>query len=224
MFLRTGDVRTHGLNLLTWSSFSYYQSAFGLISPGFNLNQKIQQMDEVRQQIISLLEENIRNIPDFPKEGIQFKDITPLLRNPDTLELTSQVLARPFRHSDIDYVVGLESRGFLFGTNLAQDLHAGFVPIRKPGKLPAETVSATYALEYGEDTLEMHKDAFSDGDRILIHDDLIATGGSARAATELVEELGGKVVGYSFIVELAGLQGRNQLSDEAQMEILISLD
>ena len=181
-------------------------------------------MDEVKQQIVELLKKNIRNIPDFPKPGIQFKDITPLLKNPDTLELTSQVLARPFRHMDIDYVVGLESRGFLFGTNLAQDLHAGFIPIRKPGKLPAETISATYALEYGEDEIQMHKDAFSEGAKILIHDDLIATGGSAKAATELVEELGGEVVGYSFIVELAALRGREQLNGDSKMEILISLD
>ncbi len=180
-------------------------------------------MDGVKQQIIALLKENIRNIPDFPKPDIQFKDITPLLQNADTLELTSQVLARPFRHSDIDYVVGLESRGFLFGTNLAQDLHAGFIPIRKPGKLPAETISATYALEYGEDTVEMHKDAFSKGDRILIHDDLIATGGSAKAATELVEKLGGKVVGYSFIIELEALKGCEALPDNIQKDILISL-
>lgn len=181
-------------------------------------------MDEVRQKIIDLIEKNIRNIPDFPKPGIQFKDITPLLRNPDTLELTSQVLARPFRHVDIDYVVGLESRGFLFGTNLAQDLHAGFVAIRKPGKLPADTISATYALEYGEDTIEMHRDAFDNGAKILIHDDLIATGGSAKAATELVEKLGGEVVGYSFIIELAALQGREKLPADIQKEILVSLD
>lgn len=181
-------------------------------------------MDDVKQQIIALLKENIRNIPDFPRKGIQFKDITPLLQNPDTLELTSQVLARPFRYMDINYVVGLESRGFLFGTNLAQDLHAGFIPIRKPGKLPADTISATYALEYGEDTIEMHTDAFSEGDRILIHDDLIATGGSAKAVTELVEELGGEVAGYSFIIELAALNGRNQLPKNIQKEILISLD
>lgn len=180
-------------------------------------------MNEVRQQIIELLKQNIRNIPDFPKEGIQFKDITPLLKNPDTLELTSQVLARPFRHMDIDYVVGLESRGFLFGTNLAQDLHAGFIPIRKPGKLPADTISATYALEYGEDIIEMHTDAFNNGARILIHDDLIATGGSAKAATELVEKLGGEVVGYSFIVELADLNGKHDLPDGPKMEILVSL-
>ncbi len=181
-------------------------------------------MEEVRQQIITLLKNNIRNIPDFPKKGINFKDITPLLRNEDTLELTSQVLARPFRNMDVDYVVGLESRGFLFGTNLAQDLHAGFVPIRKPGKLPAETVSATYELEYGEDELQMHKDAFGEGDRIIIHDDLIATGGSAKAATELVQEIGGNVVGYSFIVELAALNGRDELPQDPKIDILISLD
>ncbi|MEL7834690.1 adenine phosphoribosyltransferase [Fodinibius sp. Rm-B-1B1-1] len=180
-------------------------------------------MDGVKQQIIALLKKNIRNIPDFPKPGIQFKDITPLLQNPDTLELTSQVLARPFRKKNIDYVVGLESRGFLFGTNLAQDLHAGFIPIRKPGKLPAETVSATYALEYGEDTIEMHKDAFSKGDRILVHDDLIATGGSAKAATDLVQKLGGDVVGYSFIIALEALEGVNMLPDHIQKEVLLSL-
>ncbi len=180
-------------------------------------------MDEVRQKIIALLKENIRNVPDFPKPGIQFKDITPLLGNPDTLELTSQILSRPFRNANIDYVVGLESRGFLFGTNLAQDLHAGFVPIRKPGKLPAETISATYALEYGEDTIEIHKDAFTTGDRVLIHDDLIATGGSALAATELVERLGAEVAGYSFIVELAVLSGRNKLKENIPVDILLSL-
>lgn len=180
-------------------------------------------MDGVKQQIIALLKENIRNIPDFPKKGIQFKDITPLLQNPDTLELTSQVLARPFRHMAIDYVVGLESRGFLFGTNLAQDLHAGFIPIRKPGKLPAETVSATYTLEYGEDTIEIHRDAFEEGHRVLIHDDLIATGGSAKAATELVEHLGGRVVGYSFIIELKALQGCDKLPANIKKDVLLSL-
>ncbi len=180
-------------------------------------------MESVRQSILDLLESEIRNIPDFPKEGIQFKDITPLLKNPDTLELTSQVLARPFRHEDIDYVIGIESRGFLFGTNLAQDLHAGFIPIRKPGKLPADTVSATYALEYGQDTIEMHSDAFHEGARILIHDDLIATGGSAKAATELVEKLGATVVGYSFIIELADLHGKARLSEDAHYEVLLSV-
>lgn len=180
-------------------------------------------MDSVRKSIIELLEKNIRNVPDFPSEGIQFKDITPLLKNSDTLELTSQVLARPFRHENIDYVAGLESRGFLFGTNLAQDLHAGFIPIRKPGKLPADTVSATYQLEYGQDSLEIHTDALEEGDRVLIHDDLIATGGSAKAATELIEKLGAKVVGYSFIIELSALEGRDVLPEGRHYEVLLSL-
>lgn len=180
-------------------------------------------MDAVRQQIISLLKNSIRNVPDFPKEGIQFKDITPLLQNPDTLKLTSQLLARPYLNQDIDYVVGLESRGFLFGPRLAQDLNAGFIPIRKPGKLPAETIAATYALEYGEDTIEIHMDAFSDGDRVLIHDDLIATGGSAAAATELVERLEAQVAGYSFIVALEALKGEQELREGVPIDILLSL-
>ena len=180
-------------------------------------------MDAVKKSIVDLLKTHIRNVPDFPKPGIQFKDITPLLKNPDTLELTSQVLARPFRNKKIDHVVGLESRGFLFGTNLAQDLHAGFVPIRKPDKLPADTVTASYELEYGVDTIEMHSDALSKGDRVLIHDDLIATGGSAKAATELVEKLGATVVGYSFIIELSALQGKDALKPDADIDILISL-
>lgn len=180
-------------------------------------------MESVNKSILELLESEIRNIPDFPKPGIAFKDITPLLKNPDTLELTSQMLARPFRHSQIDYVVGIESRGFLFGTNLAQDLHAGFIPVRKPGKLPADTVSETYALEYGEDKVEMHADALEDGTKVIIHDDLIATGGSAQAATQLVEKLGAAVVGYSFILELAALKGRDLLSSDAHYEVLISI-
>jgi adenine phosphoribosyltransferase len=180
-------------------------------------------MEAVKKSILNLLESNIRNIPDFPKKGIQFKDITTLLKNPDTLELTSQVLARPFRHKAVDYVAGLESRGFLFGTNLAQDLHAGFIPIRKPDKLPAETISATYELEYGVDRLEMHTDALKKGDRVVIHDDLIATGGSAKAATELVEETGAKVIGYSFIIELKDLNGRKALPEKPHYEVLISI-
>ncbi|MFH5834398.1 adenine phosphoribosyltransferase [Halalkalibaculum sp. DA384] len=180
-------------------------------------------MESVNRSILQLLESEIRNIPDFPRPGIAFKDITPLLKNPDTLELTSRMLARPFRHSQVDYVIGIESRGFLFGTNLAQDLHAGFIPVRKPGKLPADTVSETYALEYGEDQVEMHADAFKNGDKVIIHDDLIATGGSARAATQLVEKLGGDVIGYSFIIELQALRGREQLPSDTPCEVLISL-
>ncbi|MDX1619298.1 MAG: adenine phosphoribosyltransferase [Balneolaceae bacterium] len=180
-------------------------------------------MESVKKSIVELLKSNIRNIPDFPKEGIDFKDITPLLKDADTLELTSQLLARPFRHKQVDYVLGIESRGFLFGTNLAQDLHAGFIPIRKPGKLPAQTISATYALEYGNDTVEMHRDALPEDANVILHDDLIATGGSAKAATELAEKLGAKVIGYSFIIELEALQGRKNLPGGIPYEVLISL-
>jgi len=180
-------------------------------------------MEDVKKSIVELLKSNIRTIHDFPKPGIEFKDITPLLKDPDTLELTSQLLARPYRHSQIDYVLGIESRGFLFGTNLAQDLHAGFIPIRKPGKLPAQTISATYALEYGNDTVEIHEDALPNGANVIIHDDLIATGGSAKAATELAEKLGASVTGYSFIIELEDLKGREKLPSDIPYEVLFSL-
>jgi adenine phosphoribosyltransferase len=180
-------------------------------------------MNALNKGTLQLLKDNIRNIPDFPKPGIQFKDISPLLQNAKTLDLTSKLLAEPFRGHDIDYVIGLESRGFLFGTNLAQDLHAGFIPVRKPGKLPARTISATYDLEYGEDTLEMHADALKQGKNVLIHDDLIATGGSAKAVTELVEKLGGLVKGYSFIIELEGLNGKKNLLEDIPVEILLTL-
>lgn len=180
-------------------------------------------MQKVEQSIKEYLLENIRTIPDFPKPGIQFKDITPLLRNKKSLELTTYLLCQPYINQQIDVVVGLESRGFLFGTNIATELHAGFVPVRKPGKLPFTTNSESYALEYGTDSLEMHSDAISPGDRILIHDDLIATGGSAAAATRLVERLGGIVVGYSFIIELGFLNGREALQSKCPIEAIITL-
>lgn len=180
-------------------------------------------MDDVKKSILDYLENSIRNIPDFPKKGIQFKDITPLLNDPDALKLTSNLLARPFLRTKVDQVIGLESRGFLFGPGLAEDLNAGFIPIRKPGKLPAKTITATYELEYGEDQLQIHADAIQEGDQVLIHDDLIATGGSASAATELVQTLGGKVVGYSFIIELEVLKGRNKLPGNIRIDTLLSL-
>lgn len=180
-------------------------------------------MPQARQQLIAKLHKQMRNIPDFPRKGIQFKDITPLLHKSETLRLTSQALLHPFLGIDIDYVLGLESRGFIFGPRLAQDLNAGFIPIRKPGKLPAETVSTRFQLEYGEDTIEMHKDAVNSGDRVLIHDDLIATGGSAAAATELVEGQGGKVVGYSFIVALESLKGIKKLKPNIPTDVLMHL-
>ncbi len=180
-------------------------------------------MQKVEESIKEYLLEHIRTIPDFPKPGIQFKDITTLLADKKALQLTSILLCEPFREMEVDYVVGLESRGFLFGTNMAQDLNAGFVPVRKPGKLPAQTITETYALEYGEDSLEMHSDAFKEGAKIIIHDDLIATGGSAAATTRLVERLGAQVIGYSFIMELSFLSGREALSKTAPVESIIIL-
>ncbi len=180
-------------------------------------------MQKVEESIKEYLLEHIRTIPDFPKPGIQFKDITTLLADKKALQLTSLMLCEPFRETDVDYIVGLESRGFLFGTNMAQDLNAGFVPVRKPGKLPSHTISETYALEYGEDSLEMHSDAFKEGAKVIIHDDLIATGGSAAAATRLVERLGAHVIGYSFIMELSFLKGREALSKTAPVESIIIL-
>ncbi len=180
-------------------------------------------MQKVEESIKEYLIENIRTIPDFPKPGIQFKDITTLLADKKALQLTSFMLTEPWLEKQVDYIVGLESRGFLFGTNMAQDLNAGFIPVRKPGKLPSDTISETYALEYGEDSLELHSDAFKEGAKVVIHDDLIATGGSASAATRLVERLGGEVIGYSFIMELSFLKGRDSLSKTAPVESIIIL-
>ena len=157
------------------------------------------------------LRDHIRDIPDFPKEGIVFKDITPLLLDPASLDLAVQLLAEWARPREIDYVLAAEARGFILGAALALELDAGFVPARKPGKLPSQTVSAEYILEYGVDALEMHSDALADGARVLIHDDLLATGGTALALAELVEELGGTVVGFAFLVELGFLEGRRRL-------------
>lgn len=178
-------------------------------------------MQKVEESIKEYLLDNIRTIPDFPKPGIQFKDITTLLSNKKALQLTTFLLTEPYLEKEVDVVVGLESRGFLFGTNIAQNLNAGFVPVRKPGKLPADTISQEYELEYGTDTLEMHSDAILPGSKVLIHDDLIATGGSAVAATKLVQELGGKVIGYSFIMELSFLKGRALLEKEAPIESIL---
>lgn len=178
-------------------------------------------MQKVEESIKEYLLDNIRTIPDFPKPGIQFKDITTLLSNKKALQLTTFLLTEPYLEKEVDVVVGLESRGFLFGTNIAQNLNAGFVPVRKPGKLPADTISQEYELEYGTDTLEMHADAILPGSKVLIHDDLIATGGSAVAATKLVQELGGKVIGYSFIIELSFLKGRTLLEKEAPIESIL---
>lgn len=157
------------------------------------------------------LKQYIRSVIDFPKKGIVFRDITTLLKDPVALKKTSTLLFNFTKNKNITKVVGIESRGFMFGITLAEKLDVGFVPCRKPGKLPAETESVTYDLEYGSDSLEMHKDAIREGDKVLIHDDLLATGGTAQAACKLVEKLGGEVVQISFIIELSFLKGRTKL-------------
>lgn len=169
------------------------------------------------------LESFIRDVPDFPKKGIIFKDITTLLKNPDALTKTASILYELAKDKGISKVAGIESRGFIFGALLAEKLNAGFVPIRKPNKLPAEKISETYALEYGTDMIEIHTDAIIPGDRVLLHDDLLATGGTAQAAVKLIEKLGGEVVQISFLIELAFLNGRELLKGY-EIQSLITYD
>ena len=161
---------------------------------------------------MSDLAAHIRDIPDFPKPGIVFKDITPLLLDPEALDRAVVLLAEWARPKRIDLVVAAEARGFILGAALARELGVGFVPARKPGKLPYDTVSAEYILEYGVDALEMHADALSDGARVLLHDDLLATGGTAKALADLVTESGAELVGCAFLVELSFLRGRDKLA------------
>jgi adenine phosphoribosyltransferase len=170
----------------------------------------MRQGDAVR---IVKLRDLIRDVPDFPKKGIVFKDITPLLADPAGLSLAVEYLTQPFRGTPIDVVVGAESRGFIFGTAVARNLSAGFVPIRKPGKLPRKTRVQEYALEYGTDKLEIHEDAIQPGMRVLMVDDLLATGGTMAACCRLVESLGGKIAGIAFLIELTFLNGRKLLAD-----------
>ena len=165
----------------------------------------------------------IRDIPDFPQEGIVFKDITPLLADPDALGSAVKGLAEYARGLNVDCVIAAEARGFLLGPTLALELGAGFVLARKPGKLPFQTVSAEYLLEYGSDRLELHSDAIGHGARVLVHDDLLATGGTASALCELVELLGGEVVGCGFLIELANLGGRERLAPH-EAHALLSYD
>ena len=167
------------------------------------------------------LKAKIRNIPDFPKKGILFKDITPLLKDFESLKESIVKLADFFRDYEIDYVVGIEARGFLVGTPLALELKKGFIPIRKPGKLPHEVLKREYELEYGKNILEIHKDAVNKGDKILIIDDLLATGGTTYAASKMVEELGGEVVACGFLLELDALNGREILEDYEVRSLLI---
>lgn len=158
------------------------------------------------------LKKYIREVPDYPKEGILFYDITTLLKNPTALRETVDRFVWLFADQKVDKVIGIESRGFMFAPMVAYSLNAGFIPVRKPGKLPAETVGQSYDLEYGSDTVEMHEDAVSDGERILIVDDLLATGGTARATAELAASQGGNILGFGFIVELDFLKGREKLN------------
>lgn len=154
----------------------------------------------------------IRDIPDWPKPGIVFKDITPLLRNPAGLAMAVELMANPYRGQKIDLVVGAESRGFIFGTAVAQSLSAGFVPIRKPKKLPHNTHAVDYDLEYGTDRVEIHADAITPGQRVLLVDDLLATGGTMGACCRLVQKLGGEIVGITVLIELTFLPGRQLLT------------
>ncbi len=169
------------------------------------------------------LQSYIRNVPDFPKPGVGFKDITPLLKHPEALKEAVMAMCEPYRNMNLDTVVGIESRGFIFGGAMAVHLGAGFVPARKPGKLPAETLQQRYSLEYGTDAVEIHKDAIKNGSHVLVVDDLLATGGTASATVNLVKKLGGKVVGAVFLIELAFLNGRSKLGN-IPVHVLIEYD
>jgi adenine phosphoribosyltransferase len=162
---------------------------------------------------VERLKSLVRDVPDWPEPGVVFKDIMPLLGNADALQETIDVLGDWAAERSPDIVVGAEARGFFIGSAIAYKLGCGFVPARRPGKLPLETIAAEYALEYGMNTLELQADAIGDGARVVIHDDVLATGGTARALAELVEQLGGEVVGLQFIIELDFLKGREKISD-----------
>ena len=169
------------------------------------------------------LKSMIRNVPDFPKKGIGFKDITTLLKEPKSFRQSIMALCDPFRETNLDAIVGIESRGFIFGGAMAVELEVGFIPIRKPGKLPAETEKEEYTLEYGVDAVEIHKDAIREGMSILIVDDLLATGGTAAAAVRLVRKLGGVIEGAAFLIELCFINGREKLGD-ILIHVLVEYD
>jgi adenine phosphoribosyltransferase len=166
------------------------------------------------------LKQRIRHVPDFPKAGILFYDITTLLRDPQGFAATIDMLSMPYQNQGIDLVVGIESRGFILGAAVAQKIGAGFIPIRKPGKLPGKAFKATYQLEYGSDSLEMHEDAITAGHRVLIVDDVLATGGTAAAAAALVRQGGGELHAMSFLIELSFLNGRSKLPGEQIHSVL----
>jgi adenine phosphoribosyltransferase len=163
-------------------------------------------------EYIEGLKEAIRTIPDFPKPGVLFRDITPILQKPDLFRRVIKAFADRYKDASIDVVTAVEARGFIFGAPLALELNASFVPMRKKGKLPYKTLSITYELEYGEDTIEMHVDAISEGQRVLVFDDVLATGGTALAMVKLVEQAGGNVVEIAFLIELVDLKGREKLA------------
>jgi len=168
-------------------------------------------------QTIADVKSKIRDVVDFPKEGIIFRDITTALKEPETLKIMIDYLCEQFKDIKIDYIAGIESRGFIFGMPMAYKLNAGFVPIRKPKKLPAATYSQEYALEYGTDTIEIHQDALPEGANVLIVDDLLATGGTAEAACKLVKKTGANLVGIAFLIELEALNGREKLADAGKV-------
>ena len=159
------------------------------------------------------IEEYVRSIPDFPEPGIIFRDVTSILQDPDGLKLSIDLIQEKLEGLDFDVIAGTESRGFIFGVPVAYNMHKAFVPVRKKGKLPCETVSREYALEYGTAAIEIHKDAIKPGQKVVVIDDLIAPGGTIEAAVKLIEELGGEVVKVVFLMELAGLKGRERLKD-----------
>lgn len=167
------------------------------------------------------LEKLIADVPNWPKPGIVFKDITPLLADPQGLAMAVEMMANAFRGHNVELVVGAESRGFIFGTAIAQALSAGFVPIRKPNKLPRQTRSLTYDLEYGQDTLQIHQDAVKPGQRVLMVDDLLATGGTMKACCDLIDQLGGEIVGVTVLIELAFLHGREKLKPYDQVHAVL---
>lgn len=172
------------------------------------------------EKIIAAVKDKIRAVENFPKEGIVFRDITTALKDAETLKIMIDYMCEKFEGQKIDYVAGIESRGFIFGMPIAYKLNAGFVPIRKPKKLPAETLSQSYDLEYGQDTIEIHKDAIPAGANVLIVDDLLATGGTAEAACKLIKQTGGNLVGIAFLIELEALNGRQKLHTDNVVSML----
>ncbi|MEW5822645.1 MAG: adenine phosphoribosyltransferase [Cyanobacteriota bacterium] len=169
----------------------------------------------------ALVKEKVRDIPDFPKPGIIFKDISTVIKDPEAFKHVIDFFVDKLKDKQVDYIAGIESRGFLFAGPIAYNLGAGVIIIRKPGKLPAETVSVTYDLEYGTDTIEIHKDAIEEGKRVVIMDDLLATGGTASAACKLVEKVGGKIVAIGFMIDLTFLNGKSKLPEDVEVITMV---